>query len=198
MDMLKRHLKGHNETYNCPTCKYTSPRWDAVKRNSLKHKGDQCRTLTATNSYQDQPRSTVLETNPYQLDPLQINSYFYQQTLPENKEIFPWILHELDTLLRRSSRPYNIKEPIIIPQEADKQQPDPRENTIEESTCTDISSDIDHILNQEFEISASLSELDLILRQLEAEDVPPPNTEAEETDAWTVLDTLGTIVMDDF
>ena len=79
----------------------------------------------------------------------------------------------------------NIKESIIILQEADKQLPDPRlENTLEESTCTNISSEIDHILNQEFEISTSLSELDLMLRQLEAEDVPPPNnTEAEETNA---------------
>ena len=107
-------------------------------------------------------------------------------------------LHELYTLPRRSSTPYNIKEPILNPKEADKQLPDPRENTTKESTITDILSEIDQILNQEFEISASLSELDLMLRQLESEGVPPPNTEAEETNAWTVLDTLGTITMDDF
>ena len=67
-----------------------------------------------------------------------------------------------------------------------------------EEISTDISSEVDHVLNQEFEISTSLSELDLILRQLDSEDVPPSNTETEETNAWTVLDTLGTIAVDDF
>ena len=37
-----------------------------------------------------------------------------------------------------------------------------------------------------------------MLRQLESEHVVPPNTEEEETNAWTVFDTLGTIAMDDF
>ena len=54
---------------------------------------------------------------------------------------------------------------------------------------------IDHILNQEYEISASLSELDMMLRQLESEDAPLPRTE-EETNAWTVIDSLGTITND--
>ena len=45
-----------------------------------------------------------------------------------------------------------------------------------------ISSEIDHILNQEYEISASSSELDLMLRQLESEDAPLSSTE-EETNA---------------
>ena len=31
MDTLKRHLKCHDETYNCPICKYMSLRRDAVK-----------------------------------------------------------------------------------------------------------------------------------------------------------------------
>ena len=36
-----------------------------------------------------------------------------------------------------------------------------------------------------------------MLRQLEAEDVwPPSNTETEKTEAWTVLDSSGTIAMD--
>ena len=73
-----------------------------------------------------------------------------------------------------------MKEPIIVPQEADEQLPDPRENTMEEIS-TDISNEINHIRNKEFEVSASLNELDLMLRQLESEDVLPPKTEAEET-----------------
>ena len=43
---------------------------------------------------------------------------------------------------------------------------------------------------------ASLSELDLMLRQLESEDAPPPSIEEEETNAWTVIDSMGTIVND--
>ena len=71
-------------------------------------------------------------------------------------------------------------------------------NTNEESISYDISSEKDHILNQEFEISTLLSELDLMLRQLEFEDVLLLNTEADETNAWTVLDILGTTAMDYF
>ena len=37
-----------------------------------------------------------------------------------------------------------------------------------------------------------------MLRQLEAEDVPlPNNTEVEETEAWTVLDSFGTTAMEE-
>ena len=37
-----------------------------------------------------------------------------------------------------------------------------------------------------------------MLRQLEADDVPPANyTEEEETKAWTVIDSFGTIAMDE-
>ena len=54
---------------------------------------------------------------------------------------------------------------------------------------TSISSEIDHTLNQELEISTLLSELYFMLRQPEAVDaVPTPNyTDEEETKAWTVL-----------
>ena len=61
-----------------------------------------------------------------------------------------------------------------------------------------LSSEIDHILNQEYAISASLSELDMMLRQLESEDTPLPSTEEEtnareEENAWITLDSIGTI-----
>ena len=52
-----------------------------------------------------------------------------------------------------------------MPHEAEKQFPNPRsqlENTTEETIS--ISSEIDHILNQEFEISTWLSELDYMLK----------------------------------
>ena len=192
MDMLKRHLKGMKKQLS--HMKVTPPGKRCSQKTPWKTQRYECRSLTTTNSYQGQPSWLKLDLINQTHHKL---SYLYQQTLPKNKEIFPWILHELDTLPRRSSRPYNIKEPIIIPQEANEQLPDPKENTMEEIN-TDISSEMDHILDQEFEISTSLSELDLMLRQLDSEDVPLPNTEAEETNAWTVLDTLGTIAMDDF
>ena len=167
------------------------PRKDALKRHSKKHMRTECRSLTANNYHQTQTKgsksTTRIETKAYQADPDNVNSYLYQQSLPKNKEIFPWILHELDTQ-PRNSRPYYIYEHIIIPQETNEIVPDPRESA-------SISNKIDHILNQEYEISASLSELDLMLRQLESEDAPLPSTE-EETNAWTVIDSMGTIVND--
>ena len=54
-----------------------------------------------------------------------MNSYIYQQSLPKNKEIFPWILYELDTH-PKNSRPYYQPEPIIIPLEANELLQDPR------------------------------------------------------------------------
>ena len=76
---------------------------DAVRRHSSRHK-------------KELPRPTMaLETKPYQVNPSSVKSYLDQQTLPENKEAFPWILHELDTLPQRISRAYHINEPITIP-----------------------------------------------------------------------------------
>ena len=96
--------------------------------------------------------------------------------MPKSKEAFPWILQELGALPHRILRPYYINEPIIIPLEAVKSLPDPRlqQEIIEETTST--FSELDQILNQEVEVSTSLSELDYMLRQLEADEtVAPPN-----------------------
>ena len=128
-----------------------------------------------------------IENKAYQADPANVNSYIYQQSLPKNKKIFPWILHELD-VQPRNSRPYYWSEPVIIPQETNELLQDPRESA-------SLSSEIEHIQNQEYEISASLSELDMMLRQLESEDTPIPSTE-EETNAWTILVSIGTIAND--
>ena len=109
-----------------------------------------------------------------------INSHYQKQG------DFPWILHEQD-IQPRNSRPYYLSEPVIIPQETNELLQDPRESA-------SSSSEIDHILNQEYEISASPSELDM-LRQLKSEDAPIPSTE-EETNASTILDSIGTTVND--
>ena len=54
-------------------------------------------------------------------------------------------------------------------------------------------------MNQELEVSTSLSELNYMLRQLEADEIvqPPNYTEKKETKAWTVLHSFGTITVDE-
>ena len=119
---------------------------------------------------------TILETRAYQADPKNINSYIYQQSLLKNKEIFPWILHELDTQTRHS-RPYYQLEPITIPLEATELLQDPRPQSslseaepLQDLRPSSLSDEIDFLLNQEYSISASLNELDQMLRSIEAED----------------------------
>ena len=81
--------------------------------------------------------------------------------------------------------------------ESVKQLPDPRlhQEALEGTTST-IS--LDHILNQELEVSTSLSELNYMLRQTEANETAPTlnHTERDETTAWTVLNSIGTTTMD--
>ena len=131
-------------------------------------------------------RTTQIETRAYQADPRNINSYIYQQSLPKN-EIFPWILHGLDTQTK-TSRPYHQLEPIIIPLESTEPLQDPRPHP--EATQTSLSEEIDHLLNQEYAISASLSELDMMLRNLESEDDREEETNANEDseDIWKLID----------
>ena len=119
-----------------------------------------------------------LETKAYQADPTHINSYIYQQSLPKNKEIFLWILHELDKHVQpRNSRPYYQLDPINIPLETNEllQHPTETQDPVELS----LSNKIDNLLNQEYAMSASLSELDMMLRNLESEDIPLSNREVE-------------------
>ena len=112
---------------------------------------------------------------------------YYQQSLLKKKEIFPWILHELDTKTK-TSRPYYQPEPTIIPLESTEPLQEPRETT------TSLSDEIDQLLNQEYAISASLSELDNMLRNLEAEDNREEETSANEDqgneDMWKLLDSI--------
>ena len=125
-----------------------------------------------------------------------MNSHIYQQSLPKNKEIFPWILHKLDTQ-PRNSKPYYQPDPINIPLETNELLQDPRETheLSQDPIELSLSNEIDHILNQEYAISASLSELDMILRNLESEDIPLSSTEEEtnareEDNAWITLDSI--------
>ena len=126
------------------------------------------------------PKTTNLETRAYQADPKNTNSYIYQQSLPKNKEIFPWILHELDTQTRHS-RPYYQLEPITIPLEATEPLQDLRPQS-------SLSDEIDFLLNQEYSIPASLNELDQMLRNIEAEDKEEDTPENE--DLLKIIDSI--------
>ena len=97
MESLKRHLKSHNNKYNCPECKYSSPRRDTLNRHTKTHQRQLLSSFEAQIPELPRPETSRIETRAYQADPMNINSYIYQQSLPKNKEIFPWILHELDT-----------------------------------------------------------------------------------------------------
>ena len=76
-----------------------------------------------------------------------MNSYIYQQSLPKNKEIFPWILHELDTQ-PKNCRPYYQPEPIITALEASELLQDPRPHLKEtqEDPEPSLSEEIDHLV----------------------------------------------------
>ena len=121
MENLNRHLKNHTNSYNCPECKYSFPRKNTLKRHSKTHR----RQVLSNLDLLETPEKTRIETKSYQADPTNMNSYIYQQSLPKNKEIFLWILPELDTQ-PKTSRPYYQLEPIIIPLEANESLQDPR------------------------------------------------------------------------
>ena len=88
----KEASKNHINSYNCPECKYSSLRKDTLKRHSKTHRRQD---LLSNLEPPKTPEKTRLETKLYQADPTNMNSYMYQQSLPKNKEIFPWILHKL-------------------------------------------------------------------------------------------------------
>ena len=142
MESLKRHLKSHNK-YNYPECKYSSPRKDTINRHTKTHQRQLLSSFEAQIPELHRPETSQIETRAYQADPMNINSYIYQQSLPKNKEIFPWILHELDTQTK-TSRPYYQPEPISIPLESTEPLQDPRPYP----ATTSLSDEIDHLLNQ--------------------------------------------------
>ena len=64
-------------------------------------------------------------------------------------------------------------------------------NELSQDPEPSLSEEIDHLLNQEYATSASLSELDMMLRNLESEDTP--NREEEtyaNEDIWKLIDSI--------
>ena len=77
-----------------------------------------------------QKAKAPIETRPYEADPSTNNSYIYQQTMPKNKEMFPWILHALDTapMPPRVYKPQYllVKDPMNISFNSTEELKDPR------------------------------------------------------------------------
>ena len=93
-------------------------RLDSIRRHSKSKKG---RGITSyIMDFLDPPQVKAhTETRHYQADPSTSNSYIYQQTMPNNKEMFLSILHALDTALMpprvHKPRYLLVKDPINSP-----------------------------------------------------------------------------------
>ena len=72
-----------------------------------------------------------------------------------------------------NSRPYYQQEPIIIPLETNEVLQDPRPQPKDTLPEPSLSEEIDHLLSQEHEISASLH-----------------FTDAKEEDIWRLIDSI--------
>ena len=79
MDTLKRHLGSHSDIkFDCPNCKYSSPRKDALKRHSKTHNRQPLLSNLKDQSRCEKMKANVktrLETKAYQVDPTDMNSY---------------------------------------------------------------------------------------------------------------------------
>ena len=169
-------------------------RLDSIRRHlRSNHHSKRARDITTyILDFLDPPKVRAsIETSHYKADPSTSNSYICQQTMPKNKEMFPWILQELDTdpMPPRVHKPFYllVKDPVNIPFNSTEESKDPR---LEYYLPTSPS----------WVDQSELSELDQVLRaQLETEATNPTTRSAEErTPAmqWITLDTIGTV--DDF
>ena len=162
-------------------------RLDSIRRHlKLNHHSKRARDITTyIMDFLDPPKVRAsIETSHYKADPSSSNSYIYQQTMPKNKEIFPWILQELHTapMLPRVHKPCYllVKDPMNIPLKSTDELKDPRLEYFPSASPSWVD-------------QSELSKLDQMLKaQLETE-VPNTTTDrpAEErtlTTQWITLD----------
>ena len=103
LDTFRRHLKvihySKIRVHSCSICGLKTRRYDSIRRHLRTNKHcEKARHITSyILDFLDPPKANVLETSSYKADPSTTNSYLYQQSMPKDKEMFPWILHALET-----------------------------------------------------------------------------------------------------
>ena len=177
-DSFKRHLKtihySKTSEHKCSICGFRTNRLDSIRRHlRTNNHSKKARDITTyILDFLDPPeaKAQALETSSYKADPRSTESYIYQQSMPKNKEMFPWILQALDTTTT-TSRVYKplcllTKDPREIPLDKQGETLDPR---IEDYQSTSPS----------WVDSSELSDLDRMLRaQLEDTTTTSTTTEA--------------------
>ena len=138
LDTFRRHLKiihySKTSEHKCSICGFSTSRLDSIKRHlKSNHHSKKARDITTyILDFLDPPKVKALETSNYKADLSTSESYIYQQTMQKNKEMFPWILHALDTALTPSRvyKPHYLltKDPLNIPLDATEKEKliDPR------------------------------------------------------------------------
>ena len=126
----------------------------------------------------DPPKVKAIEKSSYKVDPSTTNSYIYQETMPKDKEMFPWVLQALETAPdpERIYKPQYLltKDTLPIPLESKETLKDPR---IERESTSPSWVDL-----------SEPSELDQMLRSI-LEELSAPE-EKTSTIQWITLDEL--------
>ena len=186
-DTFRRHLKtihySKTTEHKCSICGYATNRLDAIRRHlKSNHHSQKAKDVTTfildLLEVPTQAKKAALETSNYKADPSHMNSYLYQQMMPKNKEMFPWVLHSLEApqLPPRIYKPLYLltKDTITIPLETNEDLKDPR---------------LEHHPSTSPSWASDLTELDHLLRtQLEDTET---NEKTTPTIEWTILDSIG-------
>ena len=155
-DSFRRQLKtihySKTREHSCSICGFSTVRLNSIRRHlKSRHHSKRARDVTKyILDFLNSPREkSLIETKPYQADPSTGNSYIYQQTMPKNKEMFPWILHNLDTapMPPRVHKPQYllVKDPINIPFDSTKKQEDPRLDYYSHRNSTSLTKDLSEV-----------------------------------------------------
>ena len=171
-DSFRRHLKtihySKTSEHKCSICGFKTNRLDSIRRHlrTNNHSKKAKDITTYILDFLDPPEAKALETSSYKADPSTTESYIYQQSMPKNKEMFPWVLQALDTTTTTTPRVYKplcllTKDPRAIPLEKQGQPIDPR---IEDYPSTSPSwvdsselSDLDRMLRAQLEETTTTS-----------------------------------------
>ena len=185
LDTFRRHLKvihySKTRVHSCSICGLKTKRYDSIRRHLRTNKHcEKARLITNyILDYLDPPKAKAVEKSSYKADPSSTNSYIYQQTMPKDKEMFPWVLQALETAPdpERIYKPQYLltKDTLPIPLEPTETLKDPR---IERESTSPSWVD-----------SSELSELEQMLRS-KLEELSTPEDKTTSTIQWITLDEL--------